>query len=459
MTTAQAQALEAAGSPRAGRAGFALAETLDRTFVKAEQSGLKLAIRGRLVALALIALWFVLSRGMDPSKSAAYAGLIAAFALLGVVHYCIIVWDKDHPLVKYLFITLDVVLLSALVATQPLFPSADLPQSMAFRNSVFPFYFVVLAVAAFSFSPRVVLWAGFAGAASWLGAFAWATQGMADRLEWSDMPLSPTREQFEAIFLNLNFVGTGSRMQESVAYLAVALLTALAVARARSIVRQQIIAERERAELDQVFGQYVPPAITAALVADRGVLTPAERTATVLFVDLADFTALTREVGAVGTVGVLNAFFDVVAGVIGHHRGVITQFQGDAVLATYNVPVEDPQHAERAVRTALEILDTVHSRDFEGLQLRVRIGVATGPVVAGSVGGGGRQSYTVHGDTVNLAARLEALNKSHGSELLIAASTAELVRDQFALEDQGKVDIRGLAPIGVYTVGERPAGD
>ena len=151
-------------------------------------------------------------------------------------------------------------------------------------------------------------------------------------------------------------------------------------------------------------------------------------------------------------VDILNAYFDAATEIIGRHNGVVTQFQGDAILAIFNVPIEDPDHARRAFEAATEILETVGTRTFAGETLAVRIGLNSGPLIAGNVGGGGRQSYTVHGDTVNLAARLEALNKEHGTGLLVSQTTAALLPDD-ALRRIGETEVRGLSePVGVYTL-------
>lgn len=104
---------------------------------------------------------------------------------------------------------------------------------MAFRNAIFPYYFVILGIAAFSFSPGMVLWTDIAGVGGWLGAFGWAIKDMPERLDWSDVPLPPTAEEFLAVFFNPNFTGAGSRVQESVAYLLVASLIAIVMLRAR----------------------------------------------------------------------------------------------------------------------------------------------------------------------------------------------------------------------------------
>ena len=123
-------------------------------FLRAEQSGLRLAIIGRIVALVLLGVWLIGTRADDPARALGYVLVLSLFAALGLAHYALIGTRFDRRWVKYVFITLDIAIVSAIVATQPLYPSAaDLPAVMTFRAPVFPFYFVILGVAAFSFSP------------------------------------------------------------------------------------------------------------------------------------------------------------------------------------------------------------------------------------------------------------------------------------------------------------------
>jgi class 3 adenylate cyclase len=222
--------------------------------------------------------------------------------------------------------------------------------------------------------------------------------------------------------------------------------------RARTTLKRQLGAERDRATLSGIFGRFVPQSVVNAMLAGHGALAPIEREATVLFADIAGFTQMTECAGPVRTVEILNAYFDEVTRLIGAHNGVVTQFQGDAVLATFNVPVEDGNHARHAFDAACAILDCVSKREFAGERIRVRIGVNTGSLVAGNVGGGGRQSYTVHGDTVNVAARLEALCKEHGTSLLLSGTTAKAMPDA-KLTAVGDIAVRGIAePVAVFSV-------
>ena len=422
-------------------------------FLRAEQSGIKLAIVARTVTLVLLGGWLVATRAEDTTRAAGYAILVIAFAALGLAHYALIGTRLDKRWVKYLFVTLDVAIVSALVATRPLFPTAsELPGVTIFRSPIFPFYFVILGIWALSFSPGVVVWTGVAGSLGWLLAFRQAASDGRGNLNWSDIPSNPTADQVLAVLLDSNFGGLGSRIQEAVSLVVVAFLIAVVMWRARATLKRQLQAERDHAALSGLFGRFVPRAIVDAMVAGRGVLAPVEREATVLYSDIAGFTAMTERVGAVRTVEVLNAYFDEVTRIIGDHNGVVTQFHGDAVLAIFNVPLEDAEHAANAFRTARAILACVEKNEFAGERLRVRIGIDTGPLVAGNVGGGGRQSYTVYGGTVNLAARLEALCKEHGTSLLLSAATARALRGT-DLVPVGDIDVRGIAePVRVFSL-------
>ena len=138
--------------------------------------------------------------------------------------------------------------------------------------------------------------------------------------------------------------------------------------------------------------------------------------------------------------------------ILEQHGGVVTQFQGDAILATFNVPITNDKHAGNAIEAALEMLNRVAGNRYEDETLNIRIGINTGTVVAGAIGAKGRLNYTVHGDAVNLAARLEALNKEYGTRLMVSESSAAQV-DAFEFTRIGEVTVRGQTQsINIYTI-------
>ncbi|HET7366088.1 MAG TPA: adenylate/guanylate cyclase domain-containing protein, partial [Burkholderiales bacterium] len=199
------------------------------------------------------------------------------------------------------------------------------------------------------------------------------------------------------------------------------------------------------------LGQYVPDAIARRLLAAHGRLEPVEAKATVLMCDIEGFAALTDALGPRRVFEFLNAYFERVVAAVEAHGGVVTQFQGDAILVVFNLPLPDRDHAAQALRAALEIVRACDEQAFAGVRTRNRIGISTGRVVAGAVGSSGRLSYTVHGNAVNLAARIELLNKDYGTRILLTDKSAERCPG-FALRKVADAQVRGYAePVPLYT--------
>jgi len=208
---------------------------------------------------------------------------------------------------------------------------------------------------------------------------------------------------------------------------------------------------RERNLMRETLGHFVPEQVARELLAGGGRLEPVEAKATVMVCDLENFAALTDALGAHRTIEFLNAYFEVVVAIVERHQGVVTQFQGDAILAVFNLPIAARDHGANALRAALEIVRAADAQTFAGVRARNRVGLSTGRVVAGAVGSAGRLSYTVHGNAVNLAARLEQLNKEYGTRILLSEKTAERCPG-FALRKVADARIRGYGePLALYT--------
>ena len=123
------------------------------------------------------------------------------------------------------------------------------------------------------------------------------------------------------------------------------------------------------------------------------------------------------------------------------------------MLVTFNIPVRDPDHADKAMKAALQILNISDQEKFGGRHLVTRIGINTGLVFAGNVGSGDRFNYTVHGDAVNIASRLEALNKEMGTRILVSSATYDLLKDDYELSECKTLQIEGKdSPVEVYSI-------
>lgn len=209
---------------------------------------------------------------------------------------------------------------------------------------------------------------------------------------------------------------------------------------------------KDRNFIRQTFSRFVPESVVDTVLKDRGVVHPQSREATILFTDIAGFSTICEQLQPEQIITMLNEYFTTMAEPIHQYGGVITQFQGDAMLVSFNLPVEDPDHAANAVRAAqaLQQMDVAH-RFLSGITLNTRVGISTGHVVGGTVGDADRLGYTVHGDEVNLAARLEQLNKEYGTRVLVSGRTVELAGDEFEFRKIDQVTVRGReTPVTVY---------
>ena len=154
----------------------------------------------------------------------------------------------------------------------------------------------------------------------------------------------------------------------------------------------------------------------------------------------------------------LNEYFAALSEVIERHSGVITQFEGDAMLVGFNTVKSDSDHAANAVRTAIGVQRVVNERTFgDGEKMKTRCGINTGEMVAGAVGSQDRLIFTVHGDEVNVAARLENLNKQYGTYILASQRSVEEAGGDFPFEEVGEVTVRGRAtPTRVFAIRHIP---
>jgi adenylate cyclase len=204
---------------------------------------------------------------------------------------------------------------------------------------------------------------------------------------------------------------------------------------------QSGLAERQR--LQAAFGTYVDPALAARLL-EQGdeVFTGERRQLTVMFVDIRDFTPFAEANSAEDTVARLNALFEIVVPTVVDAGGHVNKFLGDGALAVFGAPNDLADHADAAVAAAVSVHRLVAER-FGG-ELRIGIGINTGPVIAGTIGGGGKLEFTLIGDTVNVAARVEQLTKTTGDAILLTHKSVDaLLSPPPGLTDRGSHVLKG----------------
>jgi adenylate cyclase len=239
----------------------------------------------------------------------------------------------------------------------------------------------------------------------------------------------------------------------------------------------RMIAElRERDRIKDTFGKFIDPRIVARLIAasgpDGGPDQGERKVVTIFFSDIKDFSAIGEQLTSSATVKLLNAYFTAVAGEIRRHNGIIDKYIGDAVMAFWCAPFSPgDEHALDGCKAALAQLKAIAEvraqlAELTGLRhnapdLVVRMGIATGEVVVGTIGSPNARSYTVIGDTVNLCSRLEGANKVYGTSILLAEDTYRLVRHAVEARELDVVMLAGKTePIRIYELmGEMGALD
>lgn len=227
---------------------------------------------------------------------------------------------------------------------------------------------------------------------------------------------------------------------------------------AASRFNQMVEGLAEKAYLRDTFGKYVSETVAASILSNRGntgrsIDTMAE--ATLMFTDIEGFTSLSESTTPTDVAALLNTYLRTVVPVIQRHGGIVNNFIGDGLFASFNLPRPLENHAAAAIAAAIDIQAALAGAHFaHDLALRTRIGINTGPVIGVTIGTDNRLSYTLLGDAVNVAARIEQLNKKFGTHILAAESTVLAAGAQANCERLGTTDVRGHHDdVVVYRVG------
>ena len=223
-----------------------------------------------------------------------------------------------------------------------------------------------------------------------------------------------------------------------------------------TVVEHFVREQRERRRFQQFFS----PAVAREVVRhkEEGSLDTSRRLVTVLFSDIRGFTTLSEQLQPEQVAEMLREYLTEMTEIVFRNGGTVDKYIGDCVMALYNVPFEDAQHAAKAVRTALEFQErtlAVSKRWEEKLGIAIRngVGINTGEAVVGTLGSKQRLEYTAIGDTINLGARLESITKDYKTNIIISESTYELVKGQFVTKELGDVTVKGKSqPVKIYAV-------
>ncbi|MDP3182318.1 MAG: adenylate/guanylate cyclase domain-containing protein [Desulfobaccales bacterium] len=219
------------------------------------------------------------------------------------------------------------------------------------------------------------------------------------------------------------------------------------------VTMQRFLAEeKERVRIRKAFESFVAPAVVQEMLKypERLRLGGERREITILFSDIRGFTTMSEKLDPEALVSLLHDFLNPMTNIIINQGGTIDKYMGDAIMAEFGAPLEQPDHARLACRAALQMLTTLKelNREWQAQgrpPLHIGVGINTGPAAVGNMGSDRLFDYTAIGDNVNLGSRLEGLNKYYGTSILISQSTADVLGDGFILRDMDRVKVKGKA--------------
>ena len=233
------------------------------------------------------------------------------------------------------------------------------------------------------------------------------------------------------------------------------VVTGLVTNQIRKRIRSAFSVVQERNRISRTFGEYVSPEVMSKLLDLKPDLRSESKNVCVMFLDIRNFTGFAEKRSPEEVVEYLESLFEFMIEIVNRHHGIINKFLGDGFMAVFGAPLSDGRDCANALEAAREILARVRDEVEAGtiLPTTVGIGLHAGEAVTGSIGSALRREYTVIGDVVNLAARIEKLNKRFDSQLLISEIVWQAVSDQGNAVPMGQVEVRGREQaIQIYQV-------
>jgi adenylate cyclase len=436
-------------------------ERLLAAFRDQEHAGLWVAALIRTVFVAALVAWMFAVPGEGPGSLYGIAVSVLFLALGGLQVY---VYRRPGVprWTPFAFVAADALALGLIAALPNPFHVPALPPPMAVREATFVNLFILLLQVAFSFRPLLVLWAGACSAAVIVAATAWialqpdviATSGLWHAPGWQVMP---------ALYFDPMFLPLGKVQHELLVVLGMTLGLAFLVWRSRQLVAARAAAERARGNLARYFS---PKMVDELERRDRSGGMVRRQNVAVLFADIVGFTTLVETVPPEQAMELLRAFHARMEAVVFAHGGCLERLAGDSLMASFGVPdpgardAADALACARAMLVALDAWNAARQR-AELPRIAIGIGLHYGPAVLGDIGTERSMAFTVIGDTVNLASRLQAMTRELDTVLCASETLVVRARTDGAdaahlegLEDRGEQVVRGREqPVGVFALG------
>ena len=394
-----------------------------------ELTGLIYMFWGRVTALGILALWAVT---LPIDRSATYLLVIAIFLVLGAIPYRLARRGHARSGVIGLLLLLEASLLTYILIVPPSFYVEGWTPQLNLRLPNFLYLGVFLVGMALSYSPGLVIWAGIVAIATWSAGFWWTAFAPGARLLTSRQSFDGSLPAEEVIrqFLDPHAVSLTIWIYQIVFLLLVTLILAVTVWRSRQLVRRQVQAEFQRANLSRYFS----PNIVLELSANPQALErPVVQPVAVLFADMVGFTKVSEHLPPDELIKLLQGFHGRLAKVVFENGGTVDKYIGDAIMVHFGTPHPQPDDPVRALLCVAGMLDAIADWNRERVSsgepiVEIGIGAHFGDVIVGNIGSAERLEYTVLGDTVNVASRLEHQTRVAGSPVVLSDELVSAAR-------------------------------
>ncbi len=432
MQTRAQRILQLLSGVRAQNVDAGVSGRLLVSFRETERRGLMLASAVRAMAILLMIVAFIALQGLTGGGSLVLVAMAAGLGVLGVLQFAMLMRYPDDTHAKYVFASIDCLWLTAFLVWRHDVSVELPPVTVAVKEGALLFYIAILVQSAFSHSPRFILWTGGWVIASWA-----VVLGVAASLPGTVFSLPAGGDPWLAYggptYLPMTKVG-----YDFVIFLCILAGLVVAVWRSRELVRAAVTAEKARANLARHFSPKVLDAVSSRAQPFGAIR---RQSAAVLFADIRGFTTRCETMPPEEAIAFLRDFHARMEDIIFRHGGTLDKILGDGLLAVFGIPDRGHGDAGDALACAQEMIRSVaiwnDERAANG-QFPVQIGVGLhhGPVVTGDLGSERLMTFTVVGDTVNVASRLQSLSKDMGTRLVVSEALVNAVRDEMRHDAQ-----------------------
>lgn len=360
---------------------------------------------------------------------------LLTYLFLGGLLVFLVKAGRWHPLLRFINTAAQITLLSIFLYAG----TREKGPEFALSTALPMLYCLVISITAFRLSPWLSFFAGALAAAELVILYAFV---MAPLLTPEEIAVNPA----------LGWLAVAARV---IVLFATGTACGLAAFSLQRQIRRQAADQSRIHLLERTFGRLVAPEVAKQILEDENWMKPARREAVIMFADLKGFTKYSEGKSPEDVADFLNKCWAVAADIVEKHGGVINKYLGDGFLAIFGVPLELAEAEHAAAATSEELhRELTPILAPEGLDLC--IGLNAGPMIAGGIGSKSRCEFTVIGSTVNLASRLEALNRPLATRCLASEAVAEKIAEKWNLTDHGGHQVKGVAgAVSVFELGRK----